>query len=633
MPASQQPEALPPTAQTNPVVRTFLFSIVTSVFAATQACGADRPNILWITSEDHGPQMGCYGDTYATTPNVDALAAKGMRYTHCWSNAPVCAPARTTLICGLYPPSTGGEHMRSMVPFPSGRKMYPQLMREAGYYCTNNAKEDYNLSKPGDVWNESSKKAHWKNRAAGQPFLAVFNSEKSHESKLRVRPHVAIHDPAKVRVPAYHPDTPDVRQDWAQYYDSVSEADADAGVRLKELADAGLNDETIVFYYADHGSGMPRSKRWPYNSGLQVPLVVYIPDKFRELRPPDYKAGGASDRLVSFVDFAPTLLSLAGVQPPGWMQGYAFLGKFIAPEQPFLFGFRGRMDGRYDCVRSVTDGRFVYIRNFRPDKIYGQHLSYMWQTPTTRVWEQMFKDGKLNEVQSAFWKTKPAEELYDLPSDRDEDHNLAAAPEQRATLEKLRGALREHELRIRDVGLLPEGEMHRRSAGGAPYDMGHDDAKFPFARIFEGAWLASGLDAGATPALTRALGDGDSGVRYWSVLGLQMRGASAVKAAHDALVKALDDSSPDVRIAAAESLARFGEESDLDHARDILIQHADWSKNDLYTAMAALNALTAIGDKAAPLTAAIKALPVTGPVDDRRLKEYVPRLLEELRGR
>src|SRR6476620_8840843 len=194
-----------------------------------------RPNILWLVNEDHGPQVGCYGDAFATTPTFDALAAKGIRYARCWSNAPVCAPARTTLICGLYATSTGGEHMRSKVPVPDGKKMYPQLLREAGYYCTNNAKEDYNVSNPGEVWNESSKKAHWKNRPKGAPFMAVFNSEKSHESQIRTRPHTRVHDPAGVRVPAYHPDTREVRQDWAQYYDGVTAADADAGARLKEL--------------------------------------------------------------------------------------------------------------------------------------------------------------------------------------------------------------------------------------------------------------------------------------------------------------------------------------------------------------------------------------------------------------
>ncbi len=611
---------------------TLLLAFTFAITLLSSAAETHRPNILWITSEDHGPHMGCYGDTYATTPNVDALAAKGLRYTHCWSNAPVCAPARTTLIAGLYPPSTGGEHMRSMVPFPEGKKMYPQLLREAGYYCTNNSKEDYNLTKPGEVWNDSSGRAHWKNRPAGQPFFAVFNSLKSHESQIRKPGHKAIHDPAKVRVPAYHPDTPEVRKDWAQYYDVVSEADADAGGLLKEIADAGLSEDTIVFYYADHGSGMPRSKRWPYNSGLQVPLVVYIPEQFKELRPPEYKAGGASDRLVSFVDFAPTLLSLAAVKPPEWMQGHAFLGKFIEPPQPFIYGFRGRMDERVDCVRSITDGRYVYVRNFRPDKIYGQHINYMWQTPTTRVWEQMFKDGKLNDAQSAFWKTKSPEELYDLQSDPDEIHNIALAGDQRTTLDKLRSALRAHEGRIRDVGLLPEGEMNRRSAGSTPYDFGHNEAKFPFARVYEMAELASFLQPDAAPKLKMALADGDSGVRYWAVLGLLMRGADAIKTAHDELDKALDDSSPDVRIASAEALGRFGNAADLAKILPRLGQQADWSKNDLFTAMAAINAITALGEKAAPLAGVVAALPDKGPAPDGRLKEYIPRLLEELRS-
>ena len=202
--------------------RLFLLSLL----VATSSSGAElsRPNILWLTSEDHGPQMGCYGDAFATTPNVDKLAAKGLLYTHAWSCAPVCAPSRTTLISGLYASSTGGEHMRSLLPFPTGKQMYPQLLREAGYYCSNNAKEDYNLDKPGKVWDNSSKQGHWRNRAAGQPFFAVFNSEKSHESKIRARPHKAVHDPAKVRVPAYHPDTPEVRRDWAQYYDEIGRA-------------------------------------------------------------------------------------------------------------------------------------------------------------------------------------------------------------------------------------------------------------------------------------------------------------------------------------------------------------------------------------------------------------------------
>ena len=609
--------------------------LLLTFLAVTCGQGAEalRPNILWITSEDHGPQMGCYGDAFATTPNVDKLAAKGMLFTHAWSCAPVCAPSRTTLISGMYASSTGGEHMRSLVPYPAGKQMYPQLLREAGYYCSNNAKEDYNLAQPGKVWDNSSKQGHWRNRAADQPFFAVFNSEKSHESKIRLRPHKAVHDPARVRVPPYHPDTPEVRRDWAQYYDIVSEADADAGKVLAQLDADGLADDTIVFYYGDHGSGMPRSKRWPYNSGLHVPLVVFIPEKFKALRPPEYKAGGKSDRLVSFVDFAPTLLSLAGVKPPEWMQGYAFLGKFIAPAPPFLHGFRGRMDERNDLIRSVTDGRYVYVRNYMPHLIYGQHLDYMWQTPTTRVWEQLHNDGKLTPVQDAFWNRKPPEELYDLQSDPDEVKNLAASPAHAAIKAKLHQAQQDHALSIRDVGFIPEGERFARAQGGSPYDLGHDDAKYPLARVLQTAEMASMLQPDALPALKKAMTDSDSAVRYWGALGVLMRGQSGVEAAHEELRAALKDSSTEVRIVAAQALGQFGTEADLKDVLPRLVASADWSKNNVFSSLAALSSLDALGKKAAPAAPAILALPEKGDAPAARFEGYVPRLLEEIKAR
>lgn len=592
----------------------------------------ERPNILWITSEDHGPHMGCYGDRFAGTPNVDALAARGMIYRHAWSCAPVCAPARTTIISGMYPPCTGSEHMRSMVPYPAGKQMFPQFLREAGYYCTNNAKEDYNLAQPGAVWDDSSRQGHWRNRRPGQPFFAVFNSEKSHESRIRARPHVAVHDPAKVRVPAYHPDTPEVRQDWAQYYDAVSAADADAGLRLRELAEAGLTEETIVFYYADHGSGMPRNKRWPYNSGLQVPLVVYIPEKWRSLAPREYRPGGASERLVSFVDLAPTVLSLAGIKPPEWMQGHAFMGRHEAPPQPFVFGFRGRMDERYDMVRSATDGRYVYVRNYLPHKIYGQYLDYMFQTPTTQVWKKLHDAGKLTTAQDAFWKTKPPEELYDLQADPDEVHNLAGDTEHRDVLAKLREAQQSLAARIRDVGFLPEGELHSRSTGGSPYDMGHDEQRYPFRRVFATAERASLLRPDALPALREALRDPDSGVRYWAALGILMRGKDGTTAAHGELLAALEDASPYVQIVAAEALGRYGSEADLQPALAVLVRLGDPGKNELFPAMAALNALGALGDRAKGARPAIQGFAAKARTPDARYDSYVPRLLEDLQA-
>jgi uncharacterized sulfatase len=435
-------------------------------------------------------------------------------------------------------------------------------------------------------------------------------------------------------VPAYHPDTPEVRRDWALFYDSVTAADADAGVILAELEADGLAADTIVFYWADHGGGMPRSKRWPSDSGLHVPLLVRIPEKFKDLRPADYRAGGTTDRLVSFADFAPTMCSLAGVEPPAWMQGYAFLGRFIAPAQPFIYGFRGRMDERYDLVRSVTDGRYVYLRNYLPHLSQGQHVSTQFKTPTTAIWKKLYDEGKATPAQQIFWQTpKAPEELYDLQADPDEVNNLAAAPAHRATLEKLRAAQQAYSRRIRDLGFIPEGERLIRAAQQAPYDFGHDDAHYPYERVFAAAELASSLQPAATPALMKLVSDSDSTVRYWGVMGLRMRGPAAIGPAHDSLLSALADPSPYVRIAAAETLGQFGNGTDLTAALPVLTDLANWGRHDVFTALAALHALESLGlAKITAARAAILALPVTGPSPDPRYAPYIPRILDDLRA-
>lgn len=607
-----------------------VFSSALGAGMLARGAGDRRPNILWITCEDIGPHLGAYGDKYADTPNLDSLAKKSVIYRNAWSNAPVCAPARTTLISGLYPPCTGSEHMRSMTRLPGWMKMYPQFLREAGYYATNNSKEDYNLEKPGKVWDDSSKKGHWRNRQTGQPFFSIFNLTITHESQIRKRPHTLVHDPAKVRVPAYHPDTPEVRHDWAQYYDNITTMDRQAARILKQLEDDGLADSTIVFFYGDHGSGMPRSKRWPYNSGLQVPLIVHIPEMFKHLASKDYKLGGSTDRLVGFIDLAPTLLSLAGVKPPGYFQGHAFLGEHQSPEQPFAYGFRGRMDERYDMVRTARDKRYVYIRNYMPQKIYGQYIDYMFQTPTTRVWKQFYDEGKLKPPQTFFWETKPPEELYDLKNDPDEVKNLAESPAHRQTLERLRSAQRDLALKIRDVGFLPEDEIHSRSEGSTPYEVGHDEKRYPLERIMAEAELASSLKSGVTGQLVKALGDRDSAVRYWAAMGILMRRAAAVTAAGDPLRKALNDESPSVRVIAAEALGRFGGEEDLKHALPVLLELARLDRHGVYVSMLALNSIDALGDKARPYVDTIKSLPVQDPSVHPRMQSYVPRLVERI---
>ena len=602
-------------------------SFLLSSLLLTTICAAKLPNILWLTSEDNGPHLGCYGDKYAETPNLDALANKGMIYTRAISNAPVCAPARTTIISGMYPPSTGSEHMRSMTRLPSQFKMYPTYLRELGYYCTNNSKEDYNLHKEGDVWHESGRKASWEKRPSKDtPFFAIYNFTVSHESQIRKRPHSQVHDPAKVRVPAYHPDHPEVRKDWAQYYDKITEMDKMVGAKLKTLTDQGLTEDTIVFYFGDHGSGMPRSKRWPFFSGLNVPLIVHVPEKWKHLASSDYKVGGMIDRRVGFVDLAPTLLSLAGKKPPAHMQGHAFMGEHETDAQEYGYGFRGRMDERYDMVRSVVGKQYIYIRNYMPHKLYGQHVGYMFVTTTTQVWKRLFDEGKLNEAQSHFWKTKPPEELYDLKNDPDEVNNLAKSKEHVEVLKDMRQAHMNHLKKIIDVGFLPEGEIHQRSEGSTPYEMARTE-KYPFQRIMLAADMASGLSPWATKPLIGYLKDKDSAVRYWGAMGLLMRGKQGVRLAGKLLEEALLDDSPYVQVVAAEALGKYGSKEQIEKAVQTLGKTADPVKNGCFPSMLAMNAIDHLDGKAMSLLPLLESMPQVPEEVDKRFQGYVGRLV------
>lgn len=592
-----------------------------------------RPNILWISSEDNGPHLGAYGDPVATTPELDRLAARGLRFTRAWANAPVCAPSRTAIITGVLPTSTGGMHMRSEVPLPASIRMFPQLLREAGYYTSNNSKEDYNHPHTGVVWDESSSRAHWRNRADNQPFFAVFNLTMTHESQIRARPHTAVHDTARVRVPAYHPDTPEIRQDWAQYHDKMSEMDRRAGELLRELEAAGLADDTIVVYWGDHGVGLPRGKRWLYAEGLRVPLIVHVPERFAALAPQGYAAGQASDQLVTLMDLAPTMLSIAGLVPPEWIQGQAFMGRHRRPARSHAFAFRDRMDERYDLSRAVTDGRFLYIRNYMPHRAQGQYLAYMFETPTTQVWKAHFDAGTLTPAQAAFWQPKAVEELYDLDADPDNVVNLATSEVHVATLDALRAALRTHLLTSRDLGFLPEADMRQRSAGGTPYGLGQDARRFPLPRILDAADRASSGRADDVEWLRGRLTDDDPAVRYWATLGLAMRGDDVVRTSRTALTARLADVAPPPRIVAAEALARAFDDSVRQQALDALLADADIRRHGHHVAMLALNAIAALGDIAAPIRGAAAQLPGAGADVVAREREYVTRLTRDLSTR
>lgn len=582
---------------------------------------ADRPNVLWITCEDAGPHLGCYGDPDADTPTLDALAAEGMRYDRCWSNAPVCAPARTTILTGRYPFRLGAAGMRTEVPLPPGTEVLPEVLRASGYYCTNRSKTDYNVLLGRKVWDESSGRAHWRGRKEGQPFFAVVNLTTSHESQIRKRPHTPVHDPATVRVPAYHPDHPDVRRDWAQYHDKVSEVDAKVARWLRDLEEDGLADDTIVFFYGDHGSGMPRNKRWPYASGLRVPLLLRVPERFAHLAP-GYEVGGHTDERVGFVDLMPTVLALAGAERPADLDGRAFLGTAPDPEPAFLVGFRDRMDERVDLVRTLCDGELLYVRNYYPHRIQGEFLDYMFQTPTTRVWRDLFDAGELTPAQSAFWRPKPVEELYDLASDPDEVMNLAGEPARAADLERFRAGLAALRERVPDRSFLFEADLHQRAGAGAP-----GQVVAPFETLYAAAAAASDRRVSLEDAW---FVHADPSVRAWVATGLLLRGAEAVRARQGWLRERLQDTSWSVRVAAAEALGRYGALADRDAALAVLVSAADLSSHDVRLAVAALNALDALDQRAWPVREAIAALPRGGDHVPDRMRNYVPRLLDRI---
>ncbi|HTF21739.1 MAG TPA: sulfatase-like hydrolase/transferase [Chryseolinea sp.] len=585
----------------------FMFTVI-----ANGVAQAERPNILWIVSEDNNADMiGCYGNSFATTPHIDRFAKQGVRYINAFSTAPVCAPSRCTLITGMYPPTLGTEHMRSVYEVPSYVKFFPRYLREAGYYTTNNAKKDYNTVDQTEAWDESSATASYKNRKSGQPFFAVFNLMVSHESSLHKPLDTLRHDPNKVPLPPYHPNTPEIRRDWAQYYDKVETMDQQVGALLKELEEQGLAQNTIVFYYADNGGVLPRSKRFLFESGLHVPLIVRVPPKFSPLI--GTQPGDATDRIVTFLDFAPTVLSLVGIEQPKHMQGKAFLGKYAGPESRYGYSFRGRMDERIDLSRTVRDKKYRYVRNYLPHLIYGQHLHYLWLAPSTRSWEESYRAGALNATQSAFWKEKPAEELYDVAADPYNIHNLVGNRAYDSVLVRLRKANYDWLIASKDIGFIPEAILYELARKGPLMEQVNYTR---LSRIVETATLASSRHAKDLATLAVRFKDPDPSVRYWSAIGCSVMGTTASKYSAS-LKELLRDDEGAVRVAAAEALYRIGE-------KDVALKElaAALDHPDTFVRVQALNVLQYAGTDALSALEQVKALIPTGdrpsPQDDNK---------------
>ncbi|MFH1266400.1 MAG: sulfatase, partial [Planctomycetota bacterium] len=490
MPTFDKPTRLAPETE-DLIVRT-VHDLLPDRKKPTRDASADppgkRPNILWITCEDMSPNLGCYGDAYAVTPNLDGLAARGVRYTHVFSHAGVCAPSRSGLITGMYPTSLGSHHMRCTTTLPGFVKCFPEYLREAGYFSTNQSKTDYNFPVPPNAWDvPGGAKAHWRNREAGQPFFSVFNLTITHESRIRAKYEKLEHDPNEAVLPPYLPDTPLVRRDWARYHDLITQMDAQAGDILRQLEEDGLAGETIVFFFSDHGVGLPRAKQWIYDAGTHVPLVVYFPEKYRYLAPAE--PGSAIDRLVGFVDIGPSVLSLVGLEVPEHVQGVPFLGPEAGEPREYLYGVRDRMDERCDMNRTVRDRRHKYHRNYFPSRPFAPWLDYMEKLATMQEWRRLKAEGKLSGVQAFFMReTKPVEELYDIQADPNEQVNLADSPDHQEALARMRTAHFDWVRQTLDLGLLPEQEMRDRAKGSSEYETARrGDGAFPVDRSLRAA--------------------------------------------------------------------------------------------------------------------------------------------------
>lgn len=546
---------------TNHFLQFALFVVAGMIFTGcSEKSPKELPNILWLTSEDNSTLLGCYGDEFATTPNLDKLASEGFLYTHAYSNAPVCAPSRNTILTGVYACSNGNQHMRSRYPKSDIVKTYPEYLHKAGYYCTNNVKTDYNLGNFDDkkIWDDCSNNAHYKNRPEGKPFFSVFNCTISHESSIHKSiPNEELrHSPENVQIPPYHPATPEMKHDWAQYYDKVEDMDSWVGEKLKELEEAGLAENTIVFYYSDHGGVLARSKRYLYETGTHVPFIIRIPEKYKYLFP-EKKAGAKVERLVSFVDLVPTLLSIAGIPIPEYLQGNAFLGKYKTEDPEYLFAFRDRMDERYDMSRTVRNKQFRYIRNYMPYRAYGQHLEYLWLAPSVSSWENAYLNNECNELQSIFWKPKPVEELYDSENDPWETNNLAENPEYSKTLEEMRAAYTDRIKKIYDTGFIPEADLLERAGETPFYDYVRSE-KINYEEIVNAAEIATQGKSENVEILKEYLNSSESAVRYWGVTGLLILGENAREAVEELKI-AVTDKSANVAVVAAEALYKLGE--------------------------------------------------------------------------
>jgi arylsulfatase A-like enzyme len=542
-------------------------ALISIALAGTALAAQQRPNIVWLTTEDnsanwyrlYNPEHG------ASMPNVERLAQEGLVFNNAYSCAPVCSSARSTIISGCYGPRTGAQYHRRQQPvsMPEGLKMFPWYLRRAGYYTTNNSKEDYNYLKSDKegVWDESSGKATYRKRRPGQPFFHVRNFGRTHESQLfgeLPKGRENIIDPADVKLFPYHPDTPLFREKYAQYLTLNHMVDAEMGELIRQLEDDGLLDDTFIFHYGDHGGVLPGGKGYAHNDGLQVAMVVYVPENWKHLVPAE--RGSRVDGVVQFIDLSATVLNLAGVDIPDGIDGRPFLGKGVTLDElnrrDTAFGYAERFDEKYDMVRFLRKGKYSYWRNYQPFNFDGLHNFYRYKQPAFREWRDLARAGKLNAAQSAFYEARPPEQLFDLEKDPHEINHLAGDP---AFTDILLGMRRELQAMVKslpDIGFFPEPVVLAES-GGDGTAFGRKNRK-QIARLIDIADLQLRPFPEAEQQIRNALESPVAAERYWGLITCSAFGRQALSLSGEIEKMAAKDSDRLVRTRAAEYLGLTG---------------------------------------------------------------------------
>jgi arylsulfatase A-like enzyme len=542
-----------------------LFWTISCTSDGTNEFSEKLPNFLWITCEDLSPILGIYGDQVAITPNIDRLAVKGIQYNNAFATAPVCSPARSSLVSGVYASTLGTHDHRSDFKIPPEIRTLPHLLRAYGYFCSNNYKQDYNFTDT-TIWDETGRKAHWRNRPSDKPFFSIFNFETTHQSRIfgndstfyerfgKFLSESERHHPDSIQLPPYYFDSPEVRKLWARYYDITTIMDRQVKEVLDQLEEDGLSDNTIVFYFSDHGTGMPRSKGCLYVSGLKVPFIVYVPEKYQHIT--NLKPGTKTDDLVSFIDFQPTLLSIINKTAPDYMQGKPFLGSYKTSSRKYIYAIRDRTDEVFDISRTVKSAEFSYIRNFLPHLPLIQHSFYGDQSEIKKELYRLFKIGKMTPEQQSMWlpRRKP-EELYDLKNDPYETKNLASDPVYKEILLEMRQRMKDWMIGTNDAGLMPEGYIIDNLDSRTVYEISISREIYPIEKIIKlnDLILEQPIDQ---EALLEKLKNDHELIRYWSAIIIQY-----ISNPSDQIMQGLSDALQDkswyVRIAAADALCSF----------------------------------------------------------------------------